>query len=458
VASRRKTILISRRPLILACALLGLLLASCGGGDAGTSRTASPPAASLPSIAPGEILDVGRTVDWLRQEPKPTAVQPVDLIAQINPAPTQIQGSAAPPAGCPVFPDRLPTLTDHPFMTEFSVAGVVLPNPVPPDFAALRLVIPYRLGIIDVPPRARLRGHLLDPAYQTCPNADRIFVLDELVGSVPVAGSAGQSAQQSGGVVNAVMPWSSSLVGLGLDIPGGWSVQETRNAGSILEARFQSPDAARVVTLTVFAGVTSWAADSGIAPPAPLVGERRLVSHAGPATARLVDAVGDETPPGRNREIRLVFDYDGKTVVLSVRFIDGAALDGALLDRFTAMAASFHFDKPLEITDPLDPRLTARADLGSGPFIGKDTASAAAIRLSRLSKASVVSARLVSEKEAREAQAATCREFPERPEAVWLVDVKGTLPTGLQTERLVYLDATTGESICQAELSGTATP
>jgi hypothetical protein len=60
---------------------------------------------------------------------------------------------------------------------------------------------------------------------------------------------------------------------------------------------------------------------------------------------------------------------------------------------------------------------------------------------------------MVSEKAARETTPGVCREFQQRPEAVWLVKMNGTKATGEPATRLVYLDAVTGESICQTDLA-----
>jgi hypothetical protein len=66
----------------------------------------------------------------------------------------------------------------------------------------------------------------------------------------------------------------------------------------------------------------------------------------------------------------------------------------------------------------------------------------------------VEDASMVAEKAAREATPGVCREFQQRPQAVWLIKLGGTKPTGEAATRLVYLDAVTGESICQTDLAG----
>ena len=59
-------------------------------------------------------------------------------------------------------------------------------------------------------------------------------------------------------------------------------------------------------------------------------------------------------------------------------------------------------------------------------------------------------ARLVSERDAREAVPGSCRDFPGQPEGVWLVTVVGRMPEGGEGTRVVYVDGATGERLCQA--------
>jgi hypothetical protein len=425
--------------------LLVLLFPSCI--NAGSSAN-HPATTATPTGASG-MLSVREAVDWIATLPPGSARQTLTLNARINPTPVQTEGSGSAPVNCPVVVDRLPPLTDDAFATEFSVAGVTLPNLLPKSVPSLKLVIPYRLGIVDLPVRGQLHGHMLDPDYASCPEAKSLFILDRIDDGVgqPVA-----SATSTGVDTSGWQDWSDATVGIGLHYPSGWQVQESRNVGSVVTATFRADGRTQSVMLAVTAGETHWTEEPDSVPPPPLVGDRRLMAQAGPALARLVDVVGDETDRGHQRTIRLVFDYDGNTGVLSMSFIDGLALDPTLLASFTGMAASLTFTKPLGITDPMDPTLTAKSDIGSGPFIGQDTAISLATAISSLTQVTVDDAQLVSEKAARETTPGVCREFSQRPEAVWLVTLSGTKPTGEAARRLVYLDASDGSSICQTDL------
>lgn len=396
-------------------------------------------------------MSVRNAVNAIQQQPGNPPQQPLVIDASINQPPIEVDGSIAPPANCPVIVARLPTLTDAPFVTEFSVAGAKLPNAIPQSLPSLELVIPFKLGIIDLPARAELHGHVFDPHYASCPDSRTLFVLDSIANAVPrptPQPTISEVATQSWQV------WSDSVTGLGLNYPKGWTVQTTHNVGSVTSAEFTSGDMSKHVSLDVTAGETYWTQDSSYAAPELLQGQRVILAHAGQALARLVDVVGSESDQGHQRTIRVVFNYGGNTVILSTHFTDGTALDPQLLGIFTGMAASFHFDKSVGISDPMDPTLTASDQIGKGPFIGIDTAEQIAVASSGMTQTHVIDAKMVSEKAARETTPGVCREFQERPQAVWLVKLSGTKPTGETATILVYLDAVTGESICQTDVSG----
>lgn len=424
------------------------VLAACL--NAGPPATHSAGSASTATGQPNGVLSVRDAVDAIARMPSDAGRQSLIVIARINQPPTQVDGAIAPPANCPVIVSRLPTLTDQPFVTEFSVAGAKLPNAIPSSVPSLDLVIPFRLGIIDLPARAELHGHVFDPNYASCPNARKLFVLDSISNA---SGSSTPQTTSGDATTSSWQTWSDPTVGLGLNYPDGWNVQVTHNVGSIVSADFTSGDSAYHVSLAITPGETYWTEDSTNSAPAALEGQRRVLMNAGQALARLVDAVGNEVEQGHQRTLRVVFNYDGNTVILSTRFVDGIALDSRLLGIFTEMTSSFHFDKPLSISDPMDPTLTAKADIGSGPFIGQSTAISIATASSGLTQTKVEEAQMVSEKAAREATPGVCREFQERPEAIWLVKIAGTKPTGESATKLVYLDAVTGESICQTDLN-----
>ncbi|ACZ40324.1 hypothetical protein Sthe_2917 [Sphaerobacter thermophilus DSM 20745] len=428
---------------VLAWLVVALTITACGGFGRLTSTSEDPTAS--PAVEVGDALSVEAAVAALETDRDRLANGLVDLVAYVNAAPGSA-GVVAAQAGCPVAPEGLAVLTDRPFPREFSVAGVMLPNEVPAAIPALRLVVPYSLGIIDIPSRARLRGHFFDPDYAGCPGADRLFVLDELV--EPVTGVRVMPVAELPETTDWP-EWSDAGLGLGIRYPDGWTVEEARNQGAIVEVRFQPPSADATMRLAVTPGQT----DAGIDGPLPdvLRGARHAPALLGPARARLVDVVGPARPEGNVREVRLVANYRGNTVVVAAHFTDGAALNPALLTVFSAMAASVRFAEPVDLADPLDPTLTARDELGPGPFIGEATAAERAVIVSGLHDAVVTNTTLVPEREARLAVPGSCREFPGQPEGVWLVTIEGTHPSGQAARLLVYLDAGSGERLCQTD-------
>ena len=428
--------------------VVALAITACGGFGQLTRRSEDPTAS--PAVEVGEALSVEAAVTALETERDRLATGPVELVAYVNTAPGSA-GVADAQAGCPVAPEGLAVLTDRPFLREFSVAGVMLPNEVPATVPALRLVVPYSLGIIDIPSRARLRGHFFDPEYAGCPGADRLFVLDEVV--EPVNGVRA--------TLVAALPetadwpeWADARLGLGIRYPDGWTVEEARNQGAIVEVRFQPPNADATMRLAVTPGQTDAGVDGQL--PDVLRGARHAPALLGPARARLVDVVGPARPEGSVREVRLVANYRGNTVVFAAHFTDGAALSPGLLTVFSAMAGSVRFAEPVDLADPLDPTLTAHAELGPGPFIGEGTAADRAVVVSGLHDAIVTDTALVPERDARLAVPGSCREFPGQPEGVWLVTVEGTLPSGQDARLLVYLDASSGERLCQTDAPASA--
>ncbi len=425
-----------------------LILSACHGAHSQATRSAG--GGATPTVDLSGVLSVAQAVSIVDAATQGAAPASLSLHAYVNQPPTQGDSAVAPPANCPVVAARLPTLTDESFPTSFRVAGVDLPNALPAGMPALDLVIPFSLGMIDLPQQAEFHGHVFDPAYASCPNAGHLFVLDSIEHPVPMPTAQATSNDQ---LTASWQVWSDPVAGFALNYPDGWGVQVTHNVGSVVTAEFASADAARHISLNVVAGETFWSQESPDAAPAPLQGDRQLLTSAGQALARLVDVVGDPTGTGRQRTVRLVFNYAGNTVIVSTRFVDGADLDSTLLGIFTGMTSSFRFDKPLAISDPMDPTLTANDSIGAGPFIGQSTAIEFATASSGLTQVNVVDATMVSEKAARETTPGVCREFQQRPEAVWLVKMTGTKATGESVTRLVYLDAVTGDGICQTDLN-----
>ena len=145
-----------------------VLVSACS--NAGGQPTHPIESGSTATVDPSQAMTVAQAAQFLKDEPVGAAQQAITIKAYVNQPPTDVDSASAPPANCPAVAARLPSLTDQPFMTAFSVTGVELPNPIPPNLPTLELVIPFGLGMIDLPQSAELHGHVFDPAYASCPD------------------------------------------------------------------------------------------------------------------------------------------------------------------------------------------------------------------------------------------------------------------------------------------------
>jgi hypothetical protein len=368
-----------------------------------------------------------------------------EIDAWILVPPQSRSAPGTPPQGCPVVPEKQEWLADEPLTTRINVAGATIPNERLTQTApVLRLVVPYQLGFIDIPERARIRGQVLDEQYAGCPLAETLFILEEVVEELP--------RDDEHEIADLVSDWdevTSDLGQLTLEFPSGWDVEE-RNSGPSSRIRFLGPEPFRTIRLEIQEGETWWHPDShGGNPPDVLGGDHREPANAGQAYARLVDdrrrSAADE------RELRLVFNHQGNTVVLAMMLRDGDDPDLESAWVFSEMASRLHLHGDIGMSDPMDPILAASDELGDGPFLSEDDARYTAIQASGLTAAEAIEAELVTERAARAAVDGACRNFDGRPSGVWLVTVGGVTPSGSDAHRLVYLDAGSGVRLCQTE-------
>jgi hypothetical protein len=371
-----------------------------------------------------------------------------EIDAWISPAPASNGASSTPPQGCPVVPEKQDWLSDEPIATQIEVAGATIPNErLSEEKSLLRLVVPYNLGFVEIPERATLRGYVLDEAHAECPGAESLFILDEIVESLPPEGEANESE-----LISEWEQYTHEDSGIVLEYPAGWEVEE-RDTGHLVRIRFLGPDNFRTIRFEVHEGETYWNADASESiTPEVLRGNRQEPASAGPAHARLVD--DRERTSAEERELRLVFNHQGRTIFLAMVVRDGAELDTDAIWVFNEMAHRLRLQGDVAMSDPMDPILAASDEIGAGPFLSEADAMYAAVNASGMTAAEAVSAELVSERQARDAIDGACRDFDGRPPGVWLVAVDGVTPNGREAYRLVYLDASTGDRLCQAEAPG----
>ena len=371
-----------------------------------------------------------------------------EIEAWVLAPPRSRNSPGTPPQGCPVVPDKQDWLSDEPLTTRFEVAGASIPNDALAETApVLRLVVPYQLGFIDIPERARLRGYVLVDQYADCPGAESLFVLEDVVEELP--------AERTDELNDVVTEWDQITSEHGrimVEYPADWEIEE-RESGPSSRIRFLGPEPFRTIRLEVQDGETWWhpEADGGN-PPDILGGDRREEATAGQAYARLVD--DRRRSGGDERELRLVFNHDGRTIVLAMMMQDGAAPDLESAWVFSEMASRLHLEGDVSMSDPMDPMLAASDEVGEGPFLSEADARYVAVQDSGMTMAEAVEAELVSEQAARAAVDGACRNFDGRPDGVWLVTVDGITPGGSEALRLVYLDASSGLRLCQAEAPG----
>jgi hypothetical protein len=371
-----------------------------------------------------------------------------EIDAWVSPPPRTSSNSSTPPQGCPVVPEKQDWLSDEPLLTQIDVAGAVLPNErLDGDMPVLRLVIPYTLGFVEIPDRARLAGYVLDDDHVECPGADSLFILEDVLETLP-----GEDDREFVAPVAEWEEYTHEPTGIVLEYPAGWEVEE-RDSGHYKRIRFLGPEPFRTIRLEVHEGETYWhpdASDSGV--PDVLGGARQELAMAGRANARLID--DDRRTGTGEREARLVFNHEEWTIFLAMLFRDGAELETDALWVFSAMAERLNLPGDVSMSDPMDPILVASDEIGEGPFLSEADVYYIAVNSSGMTGAEAIHAELVSEREARDAIEGACRNFDGRPSGVWLVTVEGITPGGSEEARLVYLDGETGNRLCQTEAPG----
>jgi len=170
---------------------LSLLLGGRGKGDPtkddqplmGISVTGTP----LQEVAsPGSPL---RGVAELLAEP-PAAGETVEVDAYFSgavptylPGPPRVLGDEV---YCPTYSTWMVALTDQAFPPVLRVLNGTHSNMLPAGGGWLAATTPEGtqpggMTVPDLPYRGRFRGHLGDPAFAGCPDAGRIFVVEEVV-------------------------------------------------------------------------------------------------------------------------------------------------------------------------------------------------------------------------------------------------------------------------------------
>lgn len=344
-------------------------------------------------------------------------------------------------------------LTDEPFQAMLSVLNGSQSNALPEGGAWLVAVTPemaqpgVRAGA-NLPYHARLRGHLGDPAFAHCPDAARIFMVEEVVQVYEQEPPAGPPYGPPAGY--AAWPRQrDTALGYSVPYPPDWRVERQDSTTLLLhapgwpgypvtirvhkgEAHYDPYDPATVPPLLQG---DSWGVfEQGFSFGAPLEGSQRLAGY------RV-----DRREASGERTVAVLFAAQGRTYELSLRYPAGFDSPQPLLTAYTAIVEGFRLDvAPGPTATP-----PVKQALGAGPFLGQEQA------LARLAQAEgqplqLLSARLMPEAAAR-LWAGPCATFAGHPDGVWLLAARGQFE-GQERTILFFLDATTGAKLCGEEV------
>jgi lipoprotein-anchoring transpeptidase ErfK/SrfK len=430
------------RPLVLAA--LSVFLAGCGAVAPLVPGVLAPatPAPPGPGVA-GTLAD------------PPAPGESVELDAYYSGAWALARGGGpvgpVNQAGCPDAWSA--ALSDRPFAAELWLLNGSVTNVLPEDAAWLVAVAPEGL---QIPYHARLRGRLGDPAYAACPNAARVFVVEEVVRVYEAAPADAWLGQPPEGYAGWPRHREAAL-GYSLPFPPDWQIERLSD-GTLVLTSPQWPS--YPVAVRVHMGETHADPYDPAAAPPLLRGQVWSAYQQGHAFPLTPDRPAetclagyrverDEAP--RLRTTSLLFNGHGRTYELSVRYPLGLDAPQALLTAYTAIVEGFSLD----VAPGPSPTPPVRQALGPGPFLSEEEALAA-VRARYGEAVELLFPELVSEAAAR-AQAGDCRMYAGHSDGVWLLAVRVTTEGGARTLR-VYLDATTGRELCAEEIDPSTLP
>jgi len=437
---------------------LGLLL-----GGRGKSDHARSPLQGVASPTAGEVTSPLRRVADLLAEP-PAAGEKVEVDAYFSgatptylPGPPRVLGDQV---YCPTYSTWMTALTDRPFPPLLRVLNSTSSNLLPADGAWLAATTiegtqPGQTAVPDLPYRARFRGHLGDPAFAACPDAGRIFVVEEVTEvyeQESPGGGEGMSPLQAPDDYVEWPRYDDAALGFSLSYPPDWTVFPMLDEGSVAAVAVRSPQWPDCpVAVRVYEGETWYDQYEPASIPPLLQGDafglftQGWVWGESAGTQGLAGYTVERScrQDGADcRMVRALFSGNGYTYELSLTYPLGFEAPQALLTAYTAMVEGLRLD-PLPGPTPTPP---IKEELGPGPFIGQEAALAA---VQEGQAVELLEAHLVSEAEAR-LQADACSTFAGHPEGVWLVRVRGKFEE-MERTMLFFVDAVSGVQLCGEE-------
>lgn len=437
--------------VLAAMALLALGLILLLGG-----RQPGGPTAGAPT--PPDRL----TVAALLANP-PAAGEPVEIDAYFSGAvPTYLPGPPRVMDGrvyCPTYSPWMAALTDQPFTPLLRVLNGTSSNPLPAGgawlvAAAPEATRPDNWATPDLPYHARFRGRLGDPAFGGCPDAGRIFVVEEVLAvyqqEPPGEGQAATPLLPPQDYVNWPR-YDGAAYGYNLAYPPGWTPFPMLDEGSVEAIALRSPDRPNSpVELRVRRGETWYDPYLPASIPPLLQGDafglftQGWVGDGQAATQGLSGYIVERACPqgGECRWVRALFSGNGCTYEISLAYPTGFDASQPLLTAYTAIVEGLRLDPPPGPT----PAPPINQELGPGPFIDPQAALAA---LGEGQNVELLEAELLSEAEARR-RSGVCSAFEGHPGGVWLLRVRGDLE-GSRRTMLFFVDAASGVQLCGEE-------
>jgi hypothetical protein len=365
---------------------------------------------------------------------------------------------------CPTYFVWNAALTDQPFPAVLQVLNGIASN-LPPDDAPWLVattpeaIQPGQMILPQFPYHARFRGHLGDPAFVDCPNADRIFVVEEVVAvyaEEPLAPAAYPWKPPEG--YGAWPRYHDAGLGYGLPYPPEWTVEPVDEPGVVAVVTLSAPQwPGYPVQVRVHAGEIRYDQYDPTSIPPLLQGDSWGVFEQGWAFNGEITGqhlagfeVQRQAGPGE-RSVAVLFSANGYTYELELTYPTGFDAPQPLLTAYTAIVEGFRLDRAPDPT----PTPPIKQTIGPGPFLSLDEVLAL-VREREGQEVESLYAKLVSEAEARN-RADACSAFFGHPDGVWLLTVHGYFEEMTRTLNL-FLDATSGEQLCGEEVMPAATP
>jgi hypothetical protein len=400
--------------------------------------------------------------DLLQNPPAPG--ETVELDAYFSNAGSTFLPSGPPPApdqvSCPTNLGWAAALTDRPFLASLRLLNGSRGNALPEGTTWLVATTPQatqpgQKTLPQLPSLGRLRRHLGDPAFAGCVNADRIFVVEEVMAVYQEPPPMDTEQEWALPTDYATWPrYEDAGLGYSLPYPPGWEATriDEPDAISALALRgLQWPGYGLVIR--VHAGETNYDPYDPASAPPLLQGTGFGVYEQGRAFGQPVEgsqglsgyAVERSSGAGRGEET-VLFSGGGYTYELDMTYPTGFEASQPLLTAYTAMVEGFRLasDPGPTPTPPVKP------ELGPGPFLSEEDALAR-VRERDGQDVELLDAALLSEAAARE-QAEACSTFSGHPDGVWLLTVRGTYE-GLTRTLDLFPDATSGEQLCGEEVA-----